>query len=135
MYYAWGQWPYGTMPVFRSESTDFQLEIAALKESFQQLREEWQAISAKVLEWETRLAQAQTVPQKTVDTRGAELLRRIEEQIDSLRADQITVYEQLLNEFLSHQVSDRIREIRKEITPVKIVGQLPAPEARAETTA
>lgn len=127
MYY-WGQWPYGSAYWFRSLPAGVPVadsqEITNLQQRFEELQNEWQEIRAKVLEWETKFNVVSTRNQVIGEEKGLALLKGLHEQIASLRNEQITAYEELLNKFLTHQMSDRIREIQKDISPGKIVEQI-----------
>lgn len=127
MYYYWGQLPYTVAPYFRSNETVSSIsfrDVEDLKQRVQQLYNQFQEISDKISQWETHSDSGAVRSQGIAESRGLELLRGVEQQINSLRAEQMTAYEQLFNRFLTARVSNHIRELQKDITPGMIMEKI-----------
>lgn len=123
MYY-FGYYPYGSVPFYRNYSNPFPRsiqEVENLKQKVEILQKEFEEIRDKfdTGEWRSNPEQIRTQSFEEPD-----LVKGLQEQINSLRSEQITAYQQLLSTFLKNEVSDRIRELQRDITPEKVLKKI-----------
>ncbi|MFC4768671.1 hypothetical protein [Effusibacillus consociatus] len=119
----WGYYPYETVPFYRNYlpySPDVH-DVDDLKQMVDELQNQLEEIRAKI---NNPALNPEPETRQAAEVEESDLVRDIQQQINSLKAAQIASYEELLSMFLKNEMRDRIRDIQLDITPEKVVKKI-----------